>query len=805
MTTLLAFLWTPVIATALALGVGLLVERLGRWRTPAALLAPVGAATAIAVTTAVYRLHGTAIVAALVIGAAAVAGFLMARGELRERLRPGPAAAAALAVYLLYLGPVLASGHWSWPGYNFVNDTSVNLLYVDLLAHHGYQQVGADSLSTRVQSAAVIQSYPMGVHGLIATLGPFTWIDAAAIYQPFLATLGAGAAAAFGHIARRAGAIGWVAATMAVFAAGANLTYQDALHGGIKEIATVLLIATVAAIVAEALATGLRHGVGAALALCLTSIILVLSVGGAPYAALGAVLAGVALVAGTGHFNVRRLAAATGVGVVVAALAVAPVMGDVLAFAKGAGSSFEAGKGGEGVVTIFTYGQLVRPLPLAQAAGIWFAEDYRFPVGGGKTELIQYGLIALIAALAVVGAVAGILRRRLGLPLLLVACGLAVLLVAPRVSPYAAAKLLAILSPAVVLSAGAGAWWLWTQRQRVARVAAVGLAVACGAAVLYSDAIAAHQVRLAPQDRMEALEDAADHAGRGYWLLTEWEEFGKYFARGIRSSSGSESESPDVVTLRKEEPRFGNAFDLDEQALEYVQRFDGVIVRRSPVASRPPGEYRLAYLNEYYEVWRRDPSAPRALEHLPLGDAYDAAGVPSCTEVTAMAKKARAEGAMLLAAPHRPSLMIDVAKAPNRPLGWVPVPSRPRSVTLNTPGRLAVQVDVPEQGRYRVWLQLSSGRDMKVSVNGQPIGAVHQVNSPEAWLEAGEVSLPPGTQVVELLRGGGRPKPGDGYVGELGPVVLERVGQDGEPVRVSPSTARAGLCGKSWDWIETVR
>jgi hypothetical protein len=154
MTTFLAFLWTPVIATALALGVGLLVERLARWRIPGALLAPVGAATAIVLTTAVYRMHGTAVVAAVVIGAAAVAGVVLARGDLRERLRPGPAAAAGLAVYLLYLGPVLASGHWSWPGYNFVNDTSVNLLYVDLLAHHGYQQVGADSLSTRVQSAA---------------------------------------------------------------------------------------------------------------------------------------------------------------------------------------------------------------------------------------------------------------------------------------------------------------------------------------------------------------------------------------------------------------------------------------------------------------------------------------------------------------------------------------------------------------------------------------------------------------------------------------------------------------------------
>ena len=47
-----------------------------------------------------------------------------------------------------------------------------------------------------MQSFGVGQRYPMGVHGLIATLRPFTGIDAAAVYQPFIAALAGGAAAA---------------------------------------------------------------------------------------------------------------------------------------------------------------------------------------------------------------------------------------------------------------------------------------------------------------------------------------------------------------------------------------------------------------------------------------------------------------------------------------------------------------------------------------------------------------------------------------------------------------------------------
>ena len=802
MTTILAYLWTPVIAALLAVGIGLLVERLARWPLPSALLAPVGGATAIVLVTVIYRLHGTAPVAAVAVAVAALAGLLLARRELRARLRPGWAGAAALLAYVIFVGPSLLTGHWTWAGYNFVNDTSVNMVYVDLLAKHGYTAPGPPfSTTTIMQASGVGQRYPMGSHGLIATLRPFTGIDAAAVYQPFMAIVAAGTAAALTQLARRSGAAGPAAAAIGVAAAAANLTFQYSQHGAIKEIVMVLLVCLSAAVVAEALAQGVRPGFGAVLALCLAGIVLVLSGGGAPYALMIAALAAAALLAAPKRPPWRMLLLAALVGLVTALVATGPLIGDVLSYARGAGSSFE--QADAAVPTPATFGHLTRPLPAYQVAGIWLGQDYRSPVSGGVASAVQALLIALILALAVLGTVAQLARRRLGAPLLLAACGLTAALAAPRLSPYADAKLLVILSPAVVLMAGLGIWELWCARRKLARVAAVGLAVAIGGAVLMSDAIAAHETRFAPTDRMEALQDAAEHAGRGYWLVNEWEEYSKYFSRSVRNDSGSESESPDVVALREPAPIFGQSFDLDQQTLEFLQRFDGIVTRRSPVASRPPSEFRRVYSNDYYELWRRDRSV-EVLDHLPLGGRIDATGAPSCAAVRELAERARGAGGELVAArrPDVPTMGVTIPAG--RPVGWVPDPGTPLMVNLRTPGRLVGTIRTSTAGRYRAWLQLSTGRPIEVRIDGRRVGAPHAVNSPGQWLRAGELQLRPGLHEVELRRGGGRPLPGDGYDGMLGPLALEPVGGEQSLVRVAPRDAKR-LCEGRWDWVEAVR
>jgi len=77
---------------------------------------------------AVYSLQLDAWVAAPLLMLAALSGFLLARRELRARLAPGAGAVAGFAVLALYLAPTVLTGHWSWNGYNYLNDTAVQFL-----------------------------------------------------------------------------------------------------------------------------------------------------------------------------------------------------------------------------------------------------------------------------------------------------------------------------------------------------------------------------------------------------------------------------------------------------------------------------------------------------------------------------------------------------------------------------------------------------------------------------------------------------------------------------------------------------
>ena len=137
METFLAFVWAPLLLYGLSVGLALLAERVLRTELPNALLAPTGLVVLVALVMPVYRLGGTSTAAVAVTLPCVIAGFVLARHSLRERLNPGAAGLAALAVYGLYLAPVALSGHWTWPGYNFVNDTAANFLFTDLLSRQG--------------------------------------------------------------------------------------------------------------------------------------------------------------------------------------------------------------------------------------------------------------------------------------------------------------------------------------------------------------------------------------------------------------------------------------------------------------------------------------------------------------------------------------------------------------------------------------------------------------------------------------------------------------------------------------------
>ena len=73
----------------------------------------------------------------LLIAALAAAGLVLGARAGPASAWPGLPALVWAATYALYIAPVVLTGHWTWPGYNFVNDTSVQLLLAEWLPEHG--------------------------------------------------------------------------------------------------------------------------------------------------------------------------------------------------------------------------------------------------------------------------------------------------------------------------------------------------------------------------------------------------------------------------------------------------------------------------------------------------------------------------------------------------------------------------------------------------------------------------------------------------------------------------------------------
>ena len=91
-------------------------------------------------TLAVYTVggHGWVAVGAWVV--AALGGLIWTGRELPARLAAGWPLAAGVVGYLLVLLPTALTGHWSWTGYNFANDTAYHLLLAEHLQKHGIAQ-----------------------------------------------------------------------------------------------------------------------------------------------------------------------------------------------------------------------------------------------------------------------------------------------------------------------------------------------------------------------------------------------------------------------------------------------------------------------------------------------------------------------------------------------------------------------------------------------------------------------------------------------------------------------------------------
>jgi len=794
---LTAMVGVPLAMWVVSLGCGLAVERVLRVRLPNPLLLVLGLCVSIVLIFPGYALGAGDPLALVLLGVVTIAGLLLARDGLRARLNPGWAGAAGLATFVLYMLPVIVHGRWTWSGYDFVGDSGFEMLFAEHIKGFGTTLGHIPETSEREFLANYLSnSYPLGSQALLGTYSAILDVPAAVVFQGFISVLAGVAAISLASVcgaavsARRA-------AIAAFLALAANLTYQYALQGAIKEIALLAAVCAVAAMVTYALSldSRSRYGGAALVAIPVAASLTVYNAVAVPF--IGGLLAFGAcwLVLGRRVRPSMRWAGplAAGVGLAVV-LSVDPL--------KSFSSFFHVAQVGQGASGLGAtqYGQLLRPLPLSQVSGVWLAGEYRLPVIPQPAATLTVIATVAILALAIPGALYAMRRGGIGPALALASTGLVLLILFPRVSPYAQGKVLAIAGPPIVLAAIVG---LLAVRGRLAPLT-LAVAAALGLAVLASDLLAYSHDRVAPTGRMEAMQQVgARFAGQGPVLWNEFDEYAKYFARAALITVPFETITPHQVLLRHPVYFYGHYFDLDEELLPFVEQFPIVVTRVSPAASRPPANYALVYRNRYYEGWERR-GTPHVLRHLPLQELYSPSAVATCPTLARLVAGAP-QGTRLAVARPPELAYFEPRYSRDRSYAWGEDPAQHGAVLPNAPGHAGGVLTVRGGAQYAVWVQGDMPGPIQLALDGHVLTTMKGSNTPLQWFLAGRVPLAPGRHQLELARPAGRRHlgPGEWAVGEVGAVALQR--EEPERVENVPVQSWRSLCGVRADWVELVR
>ena len=395
---------TPVLVWVMCLGCGLALERLLRVRLSNGLVLALGLCVSYVLIMPGYTAGAGDALAIALLAVVALAGMVFARDGLRARVNPGWAGVAGLGTYVIFMLPVIVYGHWTWSGYDFVNDSSFEMLLANHVKGFG-TTLGHISESSERQFLVqyLNNGYPLGTQALLGTLSGVLAAPVAVLYQGYISSLAALGAVALCSVAERR-VVGWRAAAVALAAICANLTYQYALQGAIKEIG---LLAVLCCCGGARVRGGRRSSARMwgprwwpsrrrrrsrpttswrcriSARSCCSSASAWCSCDAA-----GRVLAG--------SCRWRPGACLT----LVLSIPSLTSLGAFLSVAQ-------SGQGATGLGAT-QFGQLLRKLPLSQLSGVWLAGEYRLPVAGGidakLTALASAAILVLLVVSARVGA-----------------------------------------------------------------------------------------------------------------------------------------------------------------------------------------------------------------------------------------------------------------------------------------------------------------------------------------------------------------------------------------------------------------
>jgi hypothetical protein len=370
--------------------------------------------------------------------------------------------------------------------------------------------------------------------------------------------------------------------------------------------------------------------------------------------------------------------------------------------------------------------------------------------------------------------------------------------VTQRGTTWTDAKLLVLLSPVLVLVAMIGAVGRFGEH----RIEAVVLAAAVVAGVLGSDALLYRGTNLAPTKRFSELASIGrQFAGQGPTLAPDFDEYGLYLLRDTEVNGPGLAYHGPLKLAGGAGAGYGHSYDVDVIDPGDVQLFRTIVMRRSPLWSRPPANYALVRSGEFYEVWRREGPPPKL--HVPFGGLQQPAIPAACTLVRRAAVVARSDGGDLVAAERPANAIADLARAVGSPAAAKVTDFEGLPEWALGVARLTDSIRVSSAGRYTLWLGGDIDRRLRVYVDGRLIGApAGQTGGDENVIDVGQLTLAAGNHAVQLVRGAGGLGPGldsgttiDGIVLQPAAATADRL------VRVAPAQWHT-LCGQSLDWLE---
>ena len=585
MTLFVCWLVFPLMLAAICLGCGLAVERCSRTPIQPLLVLPIGFAAVVVIGLFTTLSAQTARLTLPAVLAVAALGLASSMPRALPRIDPW-AVGSAVVVFAVFAAPVVLSGDATFAGYIKLDDTATFLALVDRALEHGRSLDGLAPSSYEAALAVNLHFYPLGSLLSLGMGSALTGQDAAWLFQPLLAFLASLLALVLYQLASLVIASRPWRATAAVLGAQAALLYGFALWGGVKELAAAPLVALVAALTG-ALFPSARRGLAVLpLAVAAAALVGVLSIG-----AVAWLLPTLALAAWTllrrGDNRRPLLLAGFAAALVIPSLTVAR-------FILGEGVLGSLRNSGE-------LGNLIAPLSPLQLAGVWPTGDFRLRP---DDLTVTYVLLAVVAFAAVVGIAVAVARRAWEIGLYAASTLVAATAFGMLGSPWLAGKAFAIASPLIVFSAVVGCSAL-VARGKASRGARRPCGSSAGGALVELPRLPGSQPRSAgaagraradrrrarrnrpgPDDRVPAVRRPPLPAAHG--------------RRGRVRASSPPGRAPGRLHARE-----GRFADLSAFRPADLHEYRTLVLRRSPVASRPPSSYRLTWSGRYYEVWQR--------------------------------------------------------------------------------------------------------------------------------------------------------------------------------------------------------